>query len=31
MMVDFENNTNLKKNWFDLENQGQPSRPGNLE
>ena len=29
MMIDLENDTNLKKNWFDLENQDQPSRLGN--
>ena len=28
MMIDLENDTNLKKKWFDLENQGQPSRLG---
>ena len=28
MMIDLENDRNLKKNWFDLENQDQPSRLG---
>ena len=28
MMIDLENDTNLKKSWFDLKNQGQPSRLG---
>ena len=31
MMVDLENDTNLKKSWFDLENQGQTSRLGDWE
>ena len=25
MMIDLENDTNVKKNWFDLYSQGQPS------
>ena len=29
MMADLENNINFEKKWFDFENQGQPSRPGN--
>ena len=28
IITDLENDTNLKTKWFDLENQGQPSRLG---
>ena len=31
MMIDLENDTNLKKNWFDFENQSQLSSLGDLK